>query len=132
MAYNYYSLITFLICLMMIVMIIHLSENETLSKRKKNGLRYIAEAILLGTFCEFLGFYLNGSSIFTKNIHGLVKVIEFSISPVISYLFYILLRNNEEKRHGGIILNFIIVINFLIQIASLFYPLVFYIDKNNY
>ncbi|MBR3133652.1 MAG: GGDEF domain-containing protein [Clostridia bacterium] len=132
MACNYYSSITFLICFTMMIMIIHIGENETLSKRKRNGLRYIAEAILLGTICEFLGFYLNGDTVLPKVIHGIAKAIEFSVSPVISYLFYVLLNNNDEKKIGGFLLKGIIISNLIIQVFSIFIPLVFFIDNNNY
>ena len=127
---EYYTSIIFMVCLLMIMVIVHLSENETLSKRRREKLRNIAELIVLGTVCEFVGFYLNNSDEVPRFVHGLVKATEFSVSPIIAYFFLVLLNPIKSKLANKILLAHLII-HTILEYTSIFIPIIFFIDKSN-
>ncbi|MBR3152998.1 MAG: GGDEF domain-containing protein [Clostridia bacterium] len=127
---EYYTSIFFIICFMMITVIVHLQENETLSMRRRIKLRNIAELISLGVVCEFVGFYLNNSVEVSKYVHGIIKATEFSISPIIAYSFLRLLMPIKSKAIKNIFIVFLVA-HTVIEYLSTFIPITFIIDQNN-
>lgn len=128
---QYYSAIVFIVLTMLGTMIIHLFENQTLSRRVKKELIIIASLIMTATICEFLGIYLNNTSQELKVVHGIVKAIEFTISPVIPILY---VKVIGFKYMGKVVKNFIFAIgiaNGICEFISIKKPIIFEIDTKN-
>lgn len=127
---NYYFAIVFITVAMMAVSIIHLFENETLSRRINNQLILIASLIAIGVICEFLGIFLNSVPSCSKYIHGLIKAIEYSIAPVIP-ICYVKIVDRSLENKVKVTTNILIIFNAVCELISVFTPFVFYIDENN-
>ena len=128
---KYYIAIVFITVTTMITSIIHLYENETLSRLVKRDFWTIAILITTGTLCEYFGMYIDGTYPHWARIHAIIKAIEFSIAPIIP-IFYVKIvgyRDIEEKVKGYV--KVILLINVLAESFSIFQPAIFYIDKNN-
>lgn len=128
---QYYSAIVFIVLTMLGTMIIHLFENQTLSRRVKKELIIIAILIMTATICEFLGIYLNNTTKELEVVHGIVKAIEFTISPIIPILY---IKVIGFKHMGKNVKNYafaILIINGICEFISIKKPIIFYIDTKN-
>ena len=128
---QYYSAIVFIVLTMLGTMIIHLFENQTLSRRVKKELILIAILIMTATLCEFLGIYLNNTTQELKVVHGIVKAIGFTISPIIPILY---VRVIGFKYMGKSLKNCVFaigIVNGIFEFISIKKPIIFYIDTNN-
>lgn len=128
---HYYLSIVFITFTLMITLIFHLQENETLSARIKNHLRNIAELIILGTICEFIGLYLNSNLFASYFLHKIVKIIELSISPIIPFLFLKILKGNNFEKKFELAFIIFIFIHAIIEFANFFIPITFSINHSN-
>lgn len=128
---NYYFAIVFITIALMIASIIHLSENETLSRRINNRLILIATLIAIGATGEFLGLFFNGVSTYPKYVHGLIKAIEFSIAPIIPICYIKIVENRNFGKVKKILAGILIAFNAIFELVSIFVPFVFYIDENH-
>ena len=128
---RYYSAIVFIILTMLGTIIVHLYDNETLSRRVKKEFTLIASLICICSVCEFMGIYLNESGRQLILVHGIVKAIEFSISPIIPILYAKIVGIKSVRIKRNMIIVSLIIINAICEFVSIFKPLVFYIDENN-
>lgn len=128
---NYYYVMVFITVAMMVTSIIHLFENETLSRRIKNQLIFIASIIIVGAVCEFLGMHLNNVLFCSKYIHGLVKALELTVAPIIPSCYVKIVEERNSGKILNIVINIVIFINAMCELISIFIPFVFFIDENN-
>lgn len=128
---RYYSAIVFITLLTLGVIIIHLRDNETLSRKVKKKIGIIAILITIGSICEFLELYLNETNSKFIIIHGIIKAIELTIAPIIPILFTKIVERRNTNRKVQITILSILIINGICEFISIFTPFIFYIDKNN-
>lgn len=128
---RYYSAIVFITLVALGVIMVHLKDNETISRRVKKEIFIIAGLIFIGCVCEFFGLYLNGTSSKFSTIHGIIKAIELTIAPVIPILYtkIVGLKNANIKKQ--VIILICLIINGICEFISVFIPFIFYIDENN-
>lgn len=128
---RYYSAIVFITMSILIVIVAHLFDNETLSQRVKKEFFSIACLIGLGCLCEYLGICFNGAPYISTTVHGIIKAVEFSIAPIIPILYANIIGFKRKKTKKKIIILLILIINFICELISVFVPFVFQIDENN-
>lgn len=126
-----YFVMVFLTITSMTTMIVHLFENETLSRDSKNKFRVIATLIITGVLCECIGVCLNNSSQSSRYLHGFIKTIEFIVVPIIPVLYVKIVKVKNNNRITTYFLSLLILINILCELISIFVPFVFYINENN-
>lgn len=128
---RYYSAIVFITLVALGVIMVHLKDNETISRRVKKEIFIIAGLIFIGCVCEFFGLYLNGTSSKFSTIHGIIKAIELTIAPVIPILYtkIVGLKNANIKKQ--VIILICLIINGICEFISVFTPFIFWIDENN-
>lgn len=128
---RYYSAIVFIALMTLGVIIIHLRDNETLSRKVKKKIGIIAILIAIGSMCEFLGLYLNETNSKFIIIHGIIKAIELTIAPIIPILFTKIVERRNTNRKVQITILSILIINGICEFISILIPFIFYIDENN-
>lgn len=115
----------------MLTMLVHLFENETLSRRCKNEFRVIAILIIIGVSCECIGICLNDTSQYLRYVHGFIKTIEFSVAPIIPISYVKIVKFKNSSRTSIYLISTIMLINVICEFISIFTPFVFFIDDNN-
>lgn len=130
MTHSYFVMV-FITIASMATMLVHFFENETLSRKCKDGFREIATLIIIGVSCEFIGICLNNSSINLRYVHGVIKAIEFSIAPIISIPYVRIVKIKEDHQIITRIMTVFLLSNVICELVSIFTPFVFYIDDNN-
>ena len=128
---RYYSAIVFITLTALGVILVHLKDNETLSRRVKKEIFIIASLIFIGCVCEFFGLYLNGTSSKFITIHGIIKAIELTIAPVIPILYTKIVGLKSVKRKKQVIILIFLMANGICEFISVFTPFIFYIDESN-
>lgn len=129
---NYYLAVVFITITSMMVGIIHFRENQTLSRKVKQPFLFIASFIVLGVICECLGICLNSSTLpNTIEIHKLIKVIEFTITPLIPAFYLKIFEYENIKKSIRVFAVALLVLNTVFEIINMGIPFVFYIDENN-
>lgn len=128
---NYYPVIVIITILAMIMESVHLYENESLYRHEKNYLIAISFIIICGAICEFFGVYLDGKGVETRNVHILVKVIEFCISPIIPFLYVKVIDYDNSSRKRMIFTKIFIISNIIVEMMNFIIPITFYIDESN-
>lgn len=128
---RYYSALVFIEVLTLFVIIVHLFDNETLSRRVRK--EFIIIAILIGicSICEYVGLYLNGSDKIFTTIHGVVKAIEFSIAPIIPALYAKIVVKKKTKKRFRITIIIMLLTNIICEVISIFTPFIFAINEEN-
>lgn len=130
---TYYSAIVFITFIFMVMQLVYLHENATLTRNEKKDLEVIALLIITGILCESISILLENKGAQYVLVHSWIKCIEFIISPCIPIIYAMIVnRKNITKKLKSIII-LALVINTFCEILSVFYPFVFYVDgKSNY
>lgn len=128
---RYYEVIIGVTCLYMFMQLVHLAEDEALTRKERKFFGLIATCVIIGTICEYLGVFLNNKSLDFRMLHGLVKTIEFSVAPCIPILYCFAVDFNKKKRIRKILISTLLVINTICEVISMFTPFIFHIDSNN-
>ena len=128
---RYYSAIVFITLITLGTTVVHLYDNETLSRRVKKEFTVIACLISICSICEYFGLYLNEASSQLIIIHGIVKAIEFSIAPIIPILYARIVGIKKTRKMRKRIIISLIIVNTMCEFISVFIPFVFYINDNN-
>ena len=128
----FYSVTVFIVCFFMLTQILTLMDNQTLKRKERKYLIVIAVLICIGATCEFLGKYLDGMPVEMYYIHGAVKIIEFSIAPIVPILYCVVVDfSYNDNRARDYILSCLIVSNIALQVINFFFPFMWYIDSKN-
>lgn len=128
----YYSAIVFITVAIMAVTIIHLYENETLSRQSKRRLRFIAILIIICATCEYAGNLLNGYSSECRIMHACIKAVELTIAPAISFAITKIVLTQKYEKIFKIFSISILSINNICAVVSIFVPFIFYVDENSF
>lgn len=105
---NYYYALVFITVIMMATIIIHLFENETLSRSINSQLMLIASLIAMGVICEFLGIFLNNIPECSKYFHGMIKAIKYTIAPIIPICYVKIVEDHDLKKEIRFPINFFV------------------------
>ena len=125
---EYYIGNTFFTIMVMAIMMAIVSGNRYMAKETKRGLIFTFAGIMLATIGELIGVLVDGKSEETVILHYIVKVVEFSVAPFISITCanaFFSVSENEKK-----IMKFIACAHVLIEIISVFFGCIFYIDES--
>lgn len=129
---NYYLTLVFIVITSMIVSMVHFSENQTLSRRVRRQLIFISSFIILGVVCEGLGICLDLWALpETRGIHGLIKGIEFTVTPAIPVLYINIINKKKLTSNPKIFALCVLIFNAFLESTNIVLPLVFYIDENS-
>lgn len=122
---SFYTGIIFIMIFALVVIIFIVSKNNLLSKSSKKSLVKLYVLLITVACFEWLGLFLNQKPSNTAFIHGVVKAVEYALTPYlcIQFLNVIDLRNKWFLALARI--------NVLLQFSSLVTGLTFYIDNNN-
>ena len=130
MTHNYFVMV-FITIASMLTMLVHFTENETLSRKCKNEFRTIAILIIIGVSCEFTCICLNDTSQNLRYIHGFIKAIEFSIAPIIPISYVKIVSVKENSRITAHIIIAFLLLNVICELISVFTPFIFFINDSN-
>ena len=106
-------------------------ENELLGKTQKIHFIALSIFIIFDIIIDTIALNINGKSEEYNTLFRVLKCLEFSIAPIIPAILghFIARRSFWQKIH--VVFYSIIGINFLLELASLFYPIMFRIDDNS-
>ena len=125
---SYYIGITFFLIMIMVIMIAIVSGNRYMANECKRKLIFAFSGIMLAAVGEFIGVLLNGKSEETVILHYIVKVIEFSVAPFISFTCanaFFSVSEIEKK-----IMNIILFMHVAFEVGLAFWGEIFYIDES--
>lgn len=118
---GYQEVIMFLTVYLMLSFIMQICDYAFFSKRKRQGFVFSAVLIVIVTIAEYIGYK-------TQGIESVIStIIDFSISPFIAY--FIARTLSSKPKYLGV-LKYIVIINLILVITSVFTKLIFYYDEN--
>lgn len=123
---NYYTAIIFLNIFAMLIIQLCISNSNTLTEGRKKQFYKLFNAIIIASFCEWLGNYLQGSGSMTRTIHIVVKTLELSIAPSIGF-FTAWLIEKQKKKYVYIYLG----VHAVLEVCSAFTGFIYYVDENS-
>ena len=124
---KYYTIMTFMGIFAMLIMSFIVRNNDVWPKDKKRLFITVFELVIVASFSEWLGVYLNGASAVLIPIHIIAKVVELSLAPflVILYAFII----GSPKRAKWFIP--LVAVHAILEIISAFTGFIFNVDSSN-
>lgn len=123
-----YSAVVLMSCLSLVVLAVLVKQNNCLSKNTKRRFYITYLFIIIATLSEWLGIFLNGTPEYTRGIHAAVKAMDYIFTPLTGFTFA--MQVFDYKRIPWIV--YILIINTLLQIISIFTGWFFYIDEFNF
>ncbi len=120
---RYYTAIIYLEIFSMLIMQIFVNRSNSLDKERKRMFRFFFGLIAVAALCEWLGVFLQGMGAGTRFLHILVKFVELSIAPSISFMFAFVL---DRRYRGGILL--FIALHALLELNSCATGFIFNVD----
>lgn len=127
MADLYYTEITFLMIIVLIIMIFIIAKNDLLSKQQKTSLTQLYLMLIWATGFEWMAVFLNGKPSNTIFLHSIVKAMEYSLVPFLCIHFLNVMDLKKENKW----LLYLVGANVLLQVSSISTGWTFYIDENN-
>ena len=124
---DYYFAIIFLTGFIMVIMLLMIPNNEMLDDPVKLRMRLMAVIVIVAAISEWLGVWMNGAPIWSRPIHIAVKIVEFSVAPVISFVCAGMIG---RVKNWKLIKGFLIV-HALVELLSGFTGFIFYVDEHN-
>ena len=126
---TYYSLLTLVTVIGFLVLLVLTLENRRLPGdiQGRFSLGYIV--ISLAALAEYFSIFLNGKPDWTKNLHLVVKCLDYILTPLVGMMFVLVIYTKKRWLHFLIV---IIVGNATLQVSSLFTGWMYYIDEANY
>ena len=135
---DYYSTMILLTVLIVFVLIITITLNNSFSKRIKKGFVLTFILVIIGACCEFVGSVYNGKILFENSqidvfIHIFIKFSEQTLVPIIPVLFskYIFESKLEKNIFRNVIIKFLGVYVILEIVLLLLGGKIFIVDSTN-
>lgn len=122
--YTSIIIIGFFALLSLISMIV---KNNLIANNIKKWIIITLALIIVASFCECLGIYLDGSNSKIKLIYIMIKFIELSIGPLIPFIFSKTFTNGKFK----FVILIIVILNCVVHFLSIFFKITFYVDNQN-
>lgn len=130
---DWYSANLILLILSMIIMIVSVSLNSTLNKRKKIFSILLVSSIMVCGICEWVGVQLQKLEFSQeiKNLHIIVKFLELSLAPFIGIIPGLIFRKEHKLGVIEYVTISILVVNVIFEIVSSFTGIVFKVSSDN-
>ena len=132
---NYY-IISGISILLLCVNLLHLKELELISKDSIKRFRFLIYFVIAEIIVNLLFKVFEGNLYVPSIVLYLLKALELSMNPIMPFIIFWLFNNNSASTNNiikwfNILFILIIISNICMQIASVFYNVIFYIDENN-
>lgn len=125
---NYYTIIDIIACLTMVVMIFLIYEDSRFDRSTKFKMYGTYFCIFVAMTAEWAGVMLNGGSAWSVGLHRFVKCVDYTFTPLAGFMVIGQISKwGKVQKSVGTVLG----INALIQIASIFFHLTYYVDASN-
>lgn len=124
---KFYTVSTMMIVFSMIIMLISVRYNIGLTKRRRYASAILFGLIIIGVLCEWSGIMLDGKSSSLIPLHLFVKTVELSTAPFIGLMCGCSFSESKWEKN----VFFILSINVILEIISVFTGLIFYVDSHN-
>lgn len=112
------------------IALISLYENEILLIEQKKLLSTVAVIIIAEVIIDTVSFAIDGKISRNIEIYKLLKIVEFSISPLIPVIIAKIITRRSFWKKIQPLFNVLIISNIVLQVTTFFIPLMFYIDEN--
>ena len=124
----YYTIVTFALCIGLAVFAVLVYENDRFSRKKKTGFLAACAGISIAIFAEWASIALNGTSEQFIPLHGVVKAVDYIVSPLAGVMFANQVQPGCRYRRAAY---GVLAANAVIQVISVFTGWTFYIDAQN-
>lgn len=125
---NYYTVAIFLNIFAMAIMIFSVQFNVVLDRERKQMTGLLFGIIIVTSFCEWCGNALNGAPLSLIPLHVAVKTVELSVTPFIGLICAKSLSPKVALGKAAFLLG---IVNMVLEIASAFTGMIFYVDAQN-
>lgn len=123
---QYYTAIIFLNIFAMLITQLCISNSNTLTANRKKQFYKLFNAIIIASFCEWLGNYLQGSGSATRILHIVVKAVEFSVAPSIGFFISWIIEKKNRKA-----IYIYLISHAVIEVLSGFFGFIYFVDENS-
>lgn len=123
----YYTAIVFITAFSLGIMILGVQGNRFIPLVRKRGFQVLFALLILANLAEWLATYLNGAASSLIAMHIGTKFVELMLTPIIPFACAFTIRGDKYAK----LMCIPIGINTILQIASLFTGIIFYIDAEN-
>ena len=124
---SYYTGISFITVLSMVVMIVVVRTNFLINQKVRNGFTNVAILIMLVAVFEWVGYTFTVPGRACKVIKLTVKCLEFSLAPYIP----IACANTVSGEAISVREIILLIIHFILETMSAFIGFIYYVDENN-
>ena len=124
---QYYSAMTLLACLGVLILVVQAATNNALSRRIKLDVIFSSLMIIVAAACEYLGVRLDGADPSLRGLHMAVKFLELSLAPAIPVVFGAGVYPVKKPRWLAIPL----LAHMALEFASMFLGITYYVDAAN-
>ena len=125
-----YNIVAIICITALIIGIFVVYENELFSKMYKRNLIILSCIIILEIILDTISFSIDGKISNYLYVYRIIKVLEFIIMPFIPTFLSYLISNKNFWNKISHFFAIMICANFVVQVLTCFFPLMFYIDKN--
>ena len=124
---NYYSIVTLITVIALIVLCVLVHDNSRISKKQKTIFYLTYLLIGIAAVAEWAGVQLNGKENISNGLLLLVKCIDYILTPMAGGA---LVCQLGLKNRGFMVLNIVLIVNTLFQIIAAFFGWMTIIDEN--
>ena len=124
-----YNIVAIICITALIIGIFIVYENELFSKQYKRSLIILSCIIILEIILDTVSFSFDGVLSKYIYIYKINKILEFTIMPFIPTLLSYLISNKNFWNKIRYFFTIIICINFIFQVLTYFFPIMFFIDE---
>lgn len=103
-----------------------INKSGTLTEKRKKLFHSLFNAIIIATFCEWIGNYLQGTGGSTRVLHIMVKATELSVAPAIGIFVSWVIEKRLEK-----VVYLCLIVNTLLEWLSGYFGFIYYVDANS-
>ena len=123
-----YTTVSFLCIISLMIGIFSIGENELFSLKQKQTIRLLGFVIIIEIILDSIAMSMvTDNSIFIW-IFKVVKITEFILAPVIPVLLSYIITSKQVWVKMRVYYSIIFIINLFINVSTLVYPIIFYID----
>lgn len=123
---EYYTAIIFLNIFAMLITQLCINNSNTLTASRKRQFYKLFNAIIIASFCEWLGNYLQGSGETTRILHIVVKAVELSVAPSIGFFVAWIIEKKNRKA-----IYIYLISHAIIEVLSGFFGFIYFVDENS-
>lgn len=126
-----YTATVAILCMALIVLGVLVFENGRMDTMTKRRFYHTCSLLILSTLAEWASVFLNGAPEWTRNFHGLVKSMDYIVTPISGVYFASMIWRPTNKRFH-LALCVVMAVNALLALISNVTGWLFYLDQENY